>query len=59
MVECTESVHQMVAMVDIPVEEPRRDILDAYFHFCHMLKEDLKHQVELQELALLLDPLVR
>ena len=57
--EYTEPAHQMVAMVDIPAEDPRRDILDADFHLCLMLEEDLRHQVELQELVLLLDPLVR
>ena len=57
--EYTEPAHQMVVMVDIPVEDLRRDILDAGFHLCRMLEEDLRHQAELQELALLLDPLVR
>ena len=47
--ECTEPVHQMVAMVDIRAEEPRRDILDAHFHSCRSLEEDPRHQAEWQE----------
>ena len=57
--EYTELVYPMVAMVDIPVVDLRRDILDADFHLCRMLEEDLRHQVEWQELALLLGLLVR
>ena len=52
-------VHQMVATVGIPVVHLRQDILDVHMCFCRMLEEDLRHRVELQELARFLDLLVR